>query len=192
VNKYFRTTKKVLRPLARQFSSVRSVSWSSETSKCRKRLAPFCQGFGVDLGFGGDSITEHAVRIDLPQPYTNVGQQPVQLGGDCSNLHWFRDEVLDFVYSSHLLEDFASVKDVLREWLRVLKVGGNLILYCPNERRFRAHCARTGQPLNPAHKHEDFSLEKVKAILAALGQTQFIYAQDEVEIYSWELVCRKS
>jgi ubiquinone/menaquinone biosynthesis C-methylase UbiE len=144
------------------------------------------------LGFGGDPITDHAIRIDLPQPYTNVGTAPVQLGGDCTNLKWFRDGVLDFVYSSHLLEDFPDVKSVLEEWLRVLKPGGHLVVFCPNEQRFRAHCRRTGQPLNPEHKHEDFSLEKVKAFLGELGQQDIIYELDETDIYSWDLVCRKA
>jgi len=41
----------------------------SETSKCRDRLSKFCTGCGLDIGFGGDPIVEHAIRIDLPHPY---------------------------------------------------------------------------------------------------------------------------
>ena len=51
----------------------------SETSKCRARLAPHCSGSGVDLGPGGDPITPHAIRVDLPHPYAHVGTLPVQL-----------------------------------------------------------------------------------------------------------------
>jgi len=60
--------------------------WPSETSKCRNRLAPYCKGYGLDLGFGGDPITPHAIRADLPTPYTEVEQSPVQLGGDAGRL----------------------------------------------------------------------------------------------------------
>ena len=56
-----------------------SPIWQSETSKCRARLAPYCTGCGVDLGLGGDPITLHAVRVDLPEPYSHVGTLPVQL-----------------------------------------------------------------------------------------------------------------
>src|SRR3954451_8769285 len=73
----------------------RSPVWQSETSKCRARLAPHCTRYGVDLGPGGDPITPHAIRVDLPQPYSHVGSLPVQLGGDAENLYWFRDGVLD-------------------------------------------------------------------------------------------------
>lgn len=163
----------------------------SETSKCRTRLAPFCEGYGLDLGFGGDPITETAIRMDFPQPYTNVGKYPVQLGGKAEDLCWFKDEVLDFVYSSHLLEDFFDTEAVLREWLRVLKPGGKLVIFCPDEQRFRMHCAETGQPYNPAHVHEKFSLDFVKKILDNIGHTKIIYEKNEVDIYSWDLVCEK-
>jgi len=44
------------------------------------------------------------------------------------------DETFDIVYSSHTLEHFSylSIQTVLKEWLRVLKVGGELRLVVPN------------------------------------------------------------
>lgn len=164
---------------------------TSETSKSRSRLAPYCEGYGLDLGFGGDPITESAIRIDFPQPYASVGKYPVQLGGKAEELYWFRDNVLDFVYSSHLLEDFQNTEAVLEEWIRVLKPGGRLVTFCPDEQRFRRHCAETGQPYNPAHIHEFFSLAFVKEILDKIGRTKVIYEKDGVDIYSWDLVCEK-
>jgi predicted SAM-dependent methyltransferase len=165
--------------------------WPSETSKCRKRLAPFCVGYGVDLGFGGDPIVPHAIRVDLPRPYSNVGQQPVQLGGDAAQLVWFRDESLDFVYSSHLLEDYPETTAVLREWLRVLKPGGRLIIYCPDEQRYREHCRKAGQPYNICHKDAHFSLQSVKNSLAQLGEDNILHENPNAEIYSWDLVVEK-
>lgn len=186
-----------MNPLRKLVRSARKrvmrLRWPSETAKCRERLAPFCRGYGVDLGFGGDPITERAIRVDLPVPYTKVGSnKSVQLGGDCTQLRWFQDASLDFVYSSHLLEDFQDTKSVLREWLRVLAPGGHLVLFCPDEQLFRAHCARTGQNYNPHHVHEDFSLRKVKSMLAELGGTAIVHERDRVHIYSWEFVCRKT
>lgn len=166
--------------------------WPSETSKCRERLAPWCVGYGLDAGFGGDPITPSAIRVDLPRPYTKVGQAPVQLGGDASHLPWFRDDSLDFVYSSHLLEDLEDTEAVLREWLRVLRPGGRLVLYCPDEQAFRAHCARTGQPLNPHHRHAHFSLAYVQAILDRLGGVRTLHAVPLVDVYSWDLVVEKA
>lgn len=163
----------------------------SETSKCRERLAPFCVGNGLDLGFGGDPISNSAVRMDFISPYASVGKYPVQLGGKAEDLYWFKDNVMDYIYSSHLLEDFFDTKAVLLEWLRVLKPGGKLIIFCPDEQIFRKHCKETGQPYNTAHVHEYFSLQFVKDILKEIGKTKIIYEKDKVDIYSWDLVCEK-
>ncbi len=168
-----------------------TTSYASETSKCRARLLPFCTGYGVDLGFGGDPISPQAIRIDSPRPYADTGEHPVQLGGDAAQLHWFRDGVLDYVYNSHLLEDFPDTEGVLREWLRVLKPGGNLVIFCPDEKIYRNHCRQTGQMYNENHKHADFSLEKVKAILQKIGGVTFIHETPLIDIYSWELVAQK-
>lgn len=163
----------------------------SETSKCRPRLLRYCVGSGVDLGPGGDPITETAIRIDLPQPYSHVGLFPPQLTGDATKLIWFRDACLDYVYSSHLLEDFEDTEPALIEWLRVLKPGGHLILFCPDEQVYRKHCRNTGQPYNQMHKQPDFSLAKVDGILARIGQSTTIHAVPLIDVYSWELVAKK-
>lgn len=165
--------------------------WPSETSKCRTRLSPYCQGNGLDIGPGGDPIVPGAVRVDLPSPYSHVGGLPPQLCGDASRLPWFRDECLDYVFSSHVLEDFDDPAAVLREWLRVVRPGGLLILYCPDEQTFREHCRRTGQPYNPHHKHAHFSLAWVKEILALQGGAEIVHEANLVDVYSWELVIRK-
>ena len=95
----------------------RGWAYRSETSKCRARLAPYCMGYGLDLGFGGGPSPSPAIRVDLPQPYAYTGDASVQLGGGAENLYWFKDGVLVFVYSSHLIEDYQDAEAVLREWL---------------------------------------------------------------------------
>ena len=163
----------------------------SETAKCRDRLAPYCTGYGLDLGPGGDPITAHAIRVDLERPYLAWGPAPVQLGGDATRLHWFRDGVLDFVYSSHLLEDFDDTEAVLREWLRVLRPSGRLVLFCPDEQVYRRHCRETGQNYNVHHRHETFSLKFVQAVLDRIGGVEVVHQNPLVDIYSWELVVAK-
>lgn len=183
--------KKLAEKLGYRITALPKLGYRSETSRCRGRLAKFCVGDGVDLGFGGDPISSRAVRVDLPTPYAYTGDAPVQLGGDCRRLVWFRDGVLDYVYSSHLLEDFEDTKAALSEWLRVLKPGGRLVLFCPDEQVYRAHCRATGQRYNENHKHDDFSLAKVKALLTELDQSRFVHAVPLIDEYSWELVVEK-
>ena len=41
--------------------------YASETSKHRDKIAPFCTGYGLDIGFGGDPVVPTAIRLDLPR-----------------------------------------------------------------------------------------------------------------------------
>jgi SAM-dependent methyltransferase len=187
-----RAVKGFLRQRGYQIRRLPRYDNPSETAKCRARLAKYCTGSGIDIGPGGDPITLGAVRVDLPQPYTRVGDFPVQLGGDAGDLYWFRDGVLDYVYSSHVLEDFVDTEGMLREWLRVLKVGGNLVIYCPDEQVYRKHCDTTGQCHNPHHKLEQFSLQYVEEILGHLFCTETVHRCPLIDVYSWELVAKKT
>lgn len=130
----------------------------SETAKYRHLTVPYCNGNGVDLGSGGNPVVPWAISVDLPgEQYAtyNAGNLPehsVHWRGDALNLP-FKDGVLDFVYSSHLLEDFADWMPALREWTRVLKRGGKLVVLLPDKHRW-AEALRRGQPPNCAHRKE--------------------------------------
>ena len=130
----------------------------SETAKYRNLTVKYCSGNGVDLGSGGNPVVPWAISVDLPRDeYAsyNAGNSPehsVHWRGDALNLP-FKDGTLDFVYSSHLLEDFADWTPALREWTRVLKRGGNLVILMP-DRALWAEALRRGQPPNCAHRKE--------------------------------------
>ena len=57
--------------------------------------------------------------------------------GDVSSLLMFQDNSIKEIYASHILEHFPHVKslDVLKEWCRVLEVGGILYVAVPDFRR---------------------------------------------------------
>jgi predicted SAM-dependent methyltransferase len=164
---------------------------TSETSKCRESLAPFCKGNGLDIGYGGDPIVPSAICIDLDTPYANYLSHPQHLHGDASSLYWFIDECLDYAYSSHVLEDFIDTEDVLREWSRVLKPGGNLVLFLPDEQAYRAYCAVNGNEPNKHHIHQEFSLNYLKEIVGLIGGLEVIHELYPVAEYSFELVLKK-
>jgi len=44
----------------------------------------------------------------------------------------FKDESLDYVFSSHCLEHIENWRDALSEWVRKLKPGGIIFLYLPH------------------------------------------------------------
>jgi len=100
----------------------------SETAKYRHLAGRFCLGVGVDVASGGDPVVPWALNFDLPEPefsrYRNNAPPlgTIQLRGFAEKLP-FDSGSLDFVYSSHLLEDFEDWQPILVEWLRVLKPG---------------------------------------------------------------------
>lgn len=177
---------------------IQDSNWTglcSETTHGRPFLAKYCRGLGLDIGFGGDPITPTALTMDQWQPYTQVGGQKQVLRGTATDLSMFCDESLDFIYSSHLLEDFAYevLVNILREWRRVLKVGGLLVTNCPDQRRFLAHCATTGQGINLAHYEPDFSIQTFRdRVLAKTGPWEEVFVEPDAKPYSWYLVVRKS
>lgn len=50
----------------------------------------------------------------------------------------YEDESLDYVFSSHTLEHILGTEEVLKEWLRVVKKGGYVIIVMP-DKRFHLH-----------------------------------------------------
>jgi predicted SAM-dependent methyltransferase len=170
--------------------------YKSETAKLRDILAPFCKGDGIDLGCGSDKIIPSAIGIDLPQPYAHCGDDPIQIHTDARALP-FKDNTLDYIYSSHLWEDF-SPKDgknvrVIFEWLRVLKNGGLLILNLPHEKIFKGVCYSTGQPYNQAHQCEEMSPEYVKDLFDEYfkDQIEWVLRTDVLQVYCFAIVIRK-
>jgi len=65
------------------------------------------------------------------------------------------DNTYDYVYTSHLIEDFVDTKDALRKFIRILKNGGNLILVFPDQPVYEVYCKNLGIPMNPYHIHAD-------------------------------------
>lgn len=168
----------------------------SETSAVADVLAPYCTGIGVDMGYGGMKIVPTAWAFDMPTPYVKLPHDRQQLRGTCENLSFICDGALDYIYSSHLLEDFtyqhlATV--IIPEWRRVLKQGGLLIINCPDQQRFVSHCQKTGQPMNAAHKESDFSLKTFQQnVLNQTGPWFTDLEEPSHGAYSWLLVTCKT
>lgn len=168
----------------------------SETAASREILAPYCaEPLGWDIGFGGDPVVPHAIAFDMPRPYTKVGDGQQILRGDCRDLYMGCDGAAPWIHSAHLLEDFSYTElatVIIPEWRRVLKQGGLLITNCPDQQKFLAHCAATGQGINCAHLEADFSLHTFKArVLAHTGEWETVLEVPEHGAYSWLLVCKK-
>ena len=170
---------------------------TSETSRGRHRLIKYCEGMGLDLGYGGDPIVPSAITLDgdwCGKGSPLLPHAPQNLVGDARNLYWFKDNVFDYVYSSHLLEDFTYAEQikVLEEWLRVIKVGGYLVLYLPDEQIYRKHCEKLCKPKNVDHKNDEFGLHSLLfKVVYYIKNVEVVASVDFCEDYSFYTVLRK-
>lgn len=85
----------------------------------------YMSGNGLDIGYAG--------YIDgcLPILDTAIGVDTNYPGYDGKTLP-FTNESQDYVYSSHCLEHINTTVLALREWFRVLKIGGFMVTIVPH------------------------------------------------------------
>jgi ubiquinone/menaquinone biosynthesis C-methylase UbiE len=149
---------KLIRKIKRKLG-IKEI-YSSETSKVRHLVINYCQGQGCDIGFGGDKIKKEDCKgIDYAQPYAYTGKDKVDIACDVMNEKIpVNDNTFDYVYTSHLIEDFTDTKQALEEFIRILKPEGTLILVFPDQKLYEEVCYKTGQSLNIHHIHKDMGL----------------------------------
>lgn len=113
--------------------SFRKVGTESSKSFNNKLFAStvcffnkYMSGNGLDVGFAGytpdvQPILETSVGVDLNFP-----------GYDGQTLP-FGDNSQDYVYSSHCLEHISDYVNAIRDWYRVVKVGGHIVTVVPHQ-----------------------------------------------------------
>lgn len=164
---------KLIRKIKRKLG-IKEI-YPSETSKVRHLVIKFCQGQGCDIGFGGDKIKkENCTGIDYAQPYAYTGKDKVDIACDVMNEKIpVADHTFDYVYTSHLIEDFTDTRQALEDFIRILKPGGTLILVFPDQQKYEAHCRRTGQTLNTHHIHKNMGLSFMHARLKEIPYIKY-------------------
>lgn len=158
-----------------------------ETAKYLALTVPYLVGNGLDIGSGGWPVVPWAIQIEQTEEkfkaYTGGRKVPstVEWLGDICALP-FKDETLDWVYSSHLIEDFprwianletnepypVSWPKLFAEWKRVLKPGGLIVLIVPDCQLWAAAIER-GQIPNCAHFAPEPSFGDLTKTLTAAG-----------------------
>lgn len=84
-------------------------------------------GEGIDVGGGEDGLGQQ----EWPR-MTSCRTWDVP-DGDAQTLDSLADDTLDFLTSSHCLEHMRDPAVALRNWVRVVKPGGHLVITLPNE-----------------------------------------------------------
>lgn len=115
-------------PLNRTFESQKGSGGFSNQLATGKLPHPLPKPLWLNLGCGKD-IRDNFINIDL------FGDNPNIVHMDIRKLD-LPDNSADLILASDILEHFShrEVDDVLKEWARVLKAGGDIIIRCPSLR----------------------------------------------------------
>ena len=182
------------------------MSEGNETGKVHDRIAPFVFGHGLDLGCGGWPLEVKKTRetscIGVDGGFSEFACGVADVIADVANLTMFKDESFDYVYSSHTLEDMHYPEAVLREWWRLIKPGGNLILYLPLTRKVARELGREdwegfypniGESGANVYHAKDLHPQQIRDIVAEIGDSQSLADEirGEKDEYSFLQVYRK-
>lgn len=132
----------------------------NEAAKVRWDIVEYTRGKGLDLGCGPSKAFPHFVGVDNLKDVElfSAEMEPDVVVETCERLPDFEDASQDFVFSSHLLEHIEDYASALKEWWRVIRPGGYLVLYLPH-RDLYPRIGTAGS--NPDHKH-DFSQRDIE------------------------------
>lgn len=169
----------------------------SEAAKVASEVVEYFNGRCLDLGCGPRKIfpMRDLIGIDNNKDAGLFGiKTNPDMPGDVTNLSMFADGTIDTVFSSHTLEHVDDHVAVLREWWRLLKVGGYLVLYLPHADWY----PNIGMPWsNPDHKHDFVNADITEAMRQVAWRSGHGWEQvrDEVrserDEYSFLQVYRK-
>lgn len=127
-----------------------NAPYKAESKKVVWHVAPYLRGRGLDVGAGDFRVLPHAITVDNMHHTAFGFTQKPDIIAEADDLSIFGDQSMDFVYSSHTLEHVVDLRKTLKEWWRLVKVGGYLVLYLPHEDLY----PKMGEPgANPDHKH---------------------------------------
>jgi ADP-heptose:LPS heptosyltransferase len=159
----------------------------NESKKIVWEVAPYLKGRGLDIGAGDFRILPHATTVDNMHHAAFGFQTRPDVLCDAAKLDVFGSQSMDFVYSSHTLEHIEDAAGAVREWWRVLRHGGYLVLYLPHK-LFYPNIGTRG--CNPDHKH-DFLPADVIAMLPNGHDVLECQERNENQEYSFLLVVQK-
>lgn len=161
-----------------------------ESRKIKWEVVPYTVGRGLDIGSGPRKIFEHFISVDNCHHSKFGWLIRPDVEADAQKIDMFASASMDFVFSSHLLEHIDDTAKTLKEWWRVIKPGGYLVLYLPHKNFY----PNVGQPhANQDHKH-DFLPDDIIGLMKDFGSWDLVRNEDrnEDKEYSFFQVYKKN
>lgn len=144
----------------------------------------------LDLGCGNLKTFSNAIGVDIvPKgeivPQLNSESKSVaDVVADVSLPLPFDDNSVDLVVARHILEHMIDPITAVKNWIKVVKKGGCLILSLPNERLIRSI------PINPEHVHA-WTPESLKVFIETIGGMRVLEMWDGENNLSFSALMEK-
>lgn len=165
----------------------------NEAGKIRWDIVPYTRGVVLDIGCGPSKAFPHFIGVDNLTDTAMFGVQmrPEIVVKSADKLPMFASQGVDAVFSSHLLEHISDYKAALKEWWRVIKMGGYLCLYLPHK-TFYPNIGQEGA--NPDHKHDFLPEDIISAMEEVPGGWELIRNEErnQDKEYSFFQVYKKT
>jgi predicted SAM-dependent methyltransferase len=160
----------------------------NEARKCKYDIVRYTRGKVLDLGCGPWKPFPHFIGIDTRDEWTDLPWNP-DIVMDATRLSIFASNSVDAVFSSHLLQILDEPARALKEWWRVIKPNGCLILYLPHK-KFYPNKGETGA--HQLHQH-DFEPDDIVGMMKEAGSWDLLVNEDrnEEDEYSFLQVFKK-
>lgn len=153
------------------FNTIRGLQYKSEVAPDLE--ADAVRGYigtgenVLELGCGGRKTVEHAVGVDLipngePIPHVPDFKSVADVVADVTQSLPFLPASQDGIIARHILEHCIDPVKTLKEWRRVLRPNGKVVVAVPDETITR------GIPLNFEHVHA-FTPDSLKSIMETVG-----------------------
>ncbi len=123
---------------------------------CPNFLRQYFVGEGIDIGGKPDPLGLYCELFPLMKRVRTWDLQD----GDAQFLKGVADESCDFVHSSHCLEHLHDPREGLKNWFRVLRAGGHLVVIVPDEDLYEQ--GRFPSSFNTDHK-STFTIHKTES-----------------------------
>jgi ADP-heptose:LPS heptosyltransferase/predicted SAM-dependent methyltransferase len=147
------------------------VTWKKENpqgneqDKVKWDIVPYTRGKVLDVGCGPNKAFPHFTGVDNGH-HTRFGYQiRPDMWADADDLWFAKSQSFDSVFSSHTLEHMEDPRKTLKEWWRVIKPEGFLVLYLPHK-DFYPNIGKEGA--NPDHK-QDFHPNDIIEMMREIG-----------------------
>lgn len=155
-----------------------------------EELEPHLDGKVLDLGCGGKKVDPRVIGVDIrPKGVLGVGYNSIIPSGgevacDVVELKPFSDKSVDAILAKHLFEHLINPVKALKEWGRVLKDGGRLVIIVPDWRFCEAISC------DPSHTAA-YTPESLSSLIEAVGGFKITRTQNVEPGYVTMVSCEK-